>query len=366
MSKKDTVKLSASRIKTLLSCSWIYYCKYVLKLYREGNDGQRRGLVCHSILEYLLKPKRHDLYKKILKEKTIQKTPLLVKYVKLKMKNVGITTKLDNKDVNNFDLIDEMILTGLKYDFLCEKKGKPNKLHGEMEFEYEHEEDGQVVYTIKGFIDKVAEFDDRVEIYDYKTSKEKFTNKELGQEYQAMIYALYARRVLRAKSVVNFLFLRYNNTQPKQAVKTDDFKLSGFEEYLKYLTSYLKDFDMEKGKSNFAYDVGYLDSGEGFKGRALCGRSKYEGQLKKDGNEMWSCDFKWPREYYALTVSDKVVETFKTREEAEIAKKRLRNDKENLNIEKRRYNGCPKFNRISFAKTIGPEVSKDANSKTTG
>ena len=39
MSTDLTTKLSASRIKTAQSCSWLYYCKYKLKLPDKGNDG---------------------------------------------------------------------------------------------------------------------------------------------------------------------------------------------------------------------------------------------------------------------------------------------------------------------------------------
>jgi len=42
--------LSASRIKTAQSCSWLYWSKYKLKLPENGNDGARRGTVCHNVL----------------------------------------------------------------------------------------------------------------------------------------------------------------------------------------------------------------------------------------------------------------------------------------------------------------------------
>jgi len=45
--------LSASRIKTVEGCSWLYWCKYKLKLPDASNDGAKRGSICHLIFEHL-------------------------------------------------------------------------------------------------------------------------------------------------------------------------------------------------------------------------------------------------------------------------------------------------------------------------
>ena len=50
--------LSASRIKTLQSCSWMYYAKYIIGIPDKGNDGSSRGTVCHLIFEVLGDPRR--------------------------------------------------------------------------------------------------------------------------------------------------------------------------------------------------------------------------------------------------------------------------------------------------------------------
>ena len=39
---EELVRLSASRIKTLQSCSWSYYSNYVLKLPQTNNSGAMR------------------------------------------------------------------------------------------------------------------------------------------------------------------------------------------------------------------------------------------------------------------------------------------------------------------------------------
>ena len=59
------VKLSASRIKTAQSCSWIYWNKYKQNLPDTNNDGARRGTVCHNTFEFLSKQKKfNDTIKK--------------------------------------------------------------------------------------------------------------------------------------------------------------------------------------------------------------------------------------------------------------------------------------------------------------
>ena len=56
--------LSASRIKTAESCSWLYWCKYKLKLPDRSNDGARRGSICHLIFELLGEPRRKKYFDK--------------------------------------------------------------------------------------------------------------------------------------------------------------------------------------------------------------------------------------------------------------------------------------------------------------
>ena len=43
--------LSASRIKTLETCSWSYWCNYHLRVPQKQNEGALRGTVCHLAFE---------------------------------------------------------------------------------------------------------------------------------------------------------------------------------------------------------------------------------------------------------------------------------------------------------------------------
>ena len=58
--------LSASRLKTLETCSWSYWCNYHLKLPQKQNEGALRGTVCHLVFEMLVK-KKHK--KRLIKQR---------------------------------------------------------------------------------------------------------------------------------------------------------------------------------------------------------------------------------------------------------------------------------------------------------
>ncbi len=103
-------KLSASRIKTAQSCSWLYHCKYKLKLPDKTNDGASRGTVCHLILEVLAKKGRKNYYNKIIKAKSIFSVPSIVRLATTWAK------KLNVSDPENIELIDYMTLNGLEHD----------------------------------------------------------------------------------------------------------------------------------------------------------------------------------------------------------------------------------------------------------
>ena len=63
--------LSASKIKTLKSCSWQYWCKYILKLPDKTNSGALIGDTVHIILECLGSARHKSHYNKIVKNKDI-------------------------------------------------------------------------------------------------------------------------------------------------------------------------------------------------------------------------------------------------------------------------------------------------------
>ena len=325
--------LSASRIKTLESCSWKYWCNYHQELPRSSNAGASRGTVCHLVLELLLS-KRHKKYIKIIeKAKTIESVPSISKLVK---KNL---TKLGYYDLDNHIMCDEMILVALNCDFLGKDiKGKVKEPEKEFLLESKSPK-----FKIRGFIDKPVEYDAGVKMVDYKTSKQKFTEYECEYNVQALAYLLAAKQIwpkLKQASI-QFHFLKFPK-QPIIEIKATEDQLEGFKYYLEHIYKIINNFTEETAHSNFASNQSFPKKEEGFKGPLNCGFAKTPDQLKKDGTPMWYCEYKFAYDYYVLlNENGKALKS--TKEEEEL--KGLEGT-----VEKRHYEGCPAHHQPSKAK----------------
>lgn len=325
MEKESIEYLSASRIKTLETCSWQYYCSYVLKLPQKGNDGSSRGTICHLVLELLLSKKHKSHFTSITKKGSIDGSEAVSRLVKKRAQKL----KVDSAE--NLKLIDEMIVVGLKNEFFGAKGAKV--LPPEFEFRIENE---RPKYNIRGFIDKPIDYpaDQRMEITDYKSSKEKFKGEELKSNTQAMMYSLAAKKSWPdRRPIIKFVFLRFPK-QPTQILEFSDAALSGFEHYLSFINKKINNFDQKAARSNFAADQP-MEKGGGFKGPIVCGFAKEKGQLKKDGTLMWHCPVKFAFSYYVLK-----------NENGEVVKSSFEDDLspgKSETVEKLSYPGCPRF-----------------------
>ena len=119
----ELARLSASRIKTLGECSWYYWCRYHLKLPDKGNDGSKRGSVCHDLFEILTKPKRIGLARKIHQSEDVTLFPNIVRFLRAKCHKYGLERFEEDKTSKktNIGLIYEMIAVGLSCGFFPEE-----------------------------------------------------------------------------------------------------------------------------------------------------------------------------------------------------------------------------------------------------
>jgi len=298
--------LSASRVKTLETCSWIYWCKYNLNLPDPSNAGALRGTICHLVFELLLNKRHESHFDDIIRTSCAKTSKAVDKLVVKHLKKSGIFND------ENYDMVLEMILVGLQNDFFGGKGAKIDK--PEQEFEIVNESPH---YAIKGFMDKPIKYDKKkvIRIVDYKSSKKKFRGEELEANLQAMMYSLAARTLWpKYKPIIEFLFLRFPK-QPVQELQYTDEQLKGFEGYLEHVYKIINNFDEAAAKANFAVFNP--------KNKWLCGVGS------------WTCPFKKGFEYYALIDGGKVV------------KSSFKNDltvAESQSVEKKTYDGCPKFN----------------------
>ena len=295
--------LSASRIKTLETCSWVYWNNYHKKVPQKDNDGALRGTICHTVFELLLSPKHKDHFNKIIKKNSIKGSRAITALIKKLQKKVAL-------DESNFEILDQMIMVGLKHDFFGEKDGKI--VSPEYAFEIKNDEPK---YHIRGFIDKPIKSRNKMVIIDYKSSKAKFRGEDLEANIQAMMYSLASKKLWpKLKPIVRFLFLRFPK-QPIQELEFTDEQIKGFEHYLADINEYINKFDENSAEKNFAIDND--------KNKWMCGI----------GN--WRCPYRDPYDYYVkLDNLGNIIQTSiqdKLKEE------------EGFVIEKRTYNGCPKF-----------------------
>jgi len=305
MSEPKTT-LSASRIKTAESCSWLYWCKYKLKLPDKSNDGARRGSICHLIFEVLGNPRHRKHFEQIKKTLDVFSSEPIKR---LMMKHAVREGVDDNENVL---LMKEMTLNGLMYDFFGDTHDKPTEEHSEKDFHIVVN-DGTVKYKIRGFIDKLFLYEDKkyALIRDFKTSKATFKGKELEDNMQDLMYSLAVKHLFPEYDTKQseFLFLKFDlipdvkDTGVIKMQPLDEDDLHGFEHHLTEIQEYLDNFNEDSATKNMAAYKGFPEDGS-FSCKLLCGFAKEKGQLKKDGTPMWHCGMKFDFFYHEIKDKD--------------------------------------------------------------
>jgi len=298
--------LSASRIKTAQGCSWLYWCKYKLKLPDTSNDGAKRGSICHLIFELLGEERRKGHYDAIMEAEDIFAVPSIKRLVMKHAKREEVD------DIENIELIKEMTFNGLNYDFFGRDLDKPTQELSEQDFDIV-KNDGQIAYRIRGFIDKLFLYKKQkfALIRDFKTSKEVFKGKDLEDNMQDLMYSLATKHLFPEyhNKQSEFLFLKFElDPEAKKSgvlrmAPLSDEDLFGFEMQLTEIQRYLDEFTEEDAVANFALDKGF-PSDNSFSGKLLCGFATKKGELKKDGTPKWHCSMKFDFFYYVFKNSD--------------------------------------------------------------
>jgi len=304
---KDKKMLSASRMKTLEDCSWKYHCNYNLKIPQTQNDGACRGTVCHAIFEYLLLPRHRKHFDKIMKAGNTEGSPAVVRMIRMLLKTGGCFGE------ENHQMCVDMVYVGLNADFFGEG-GKVDKPEIKFIIKNKNPE-----YEIIGFIDKKIKYKDKIRIVDYKSSKRKFSKKDLESNLQAMAYTLAAKKKWpkSAKDVeVEFLFLKFPK-QPSQRVTIPKERLDGFEHYLAHMYKIINSFTEAQAKTNYAKDKW---------------ETKFFCRSDKSG---WKCPYLEAYDYYSLEDEEgNILKGAFTEEE-------LKPARSGQKIVKKKYEGCP-------------------------
>lgn len=312
----DKITLSASKIKLFETCSWAYYCKYHLKLKDPPNAGAARGTVSHLIFEILLKERHRKEFDKIISSQNVESSPSITRLINKTSKKLGVAHP------EHYEMIKQMILVGLNNNFLCKEAVK---VEAESEFKIENNN-----FIINGFIDKKAGYKDgSIEVFDYKSSKSKFTEDEINFNLQNLMYSLACFKTDGKIPKVTFIFLRFPKKPNQVAPQCTTDILKGFEEYLTFIAKQMSEFNVAIAKENVAAKCKEK--------KWLCGKNEYRGQRKNDGSLIWGCPFKFGFEYYAL-IDDK----------GKVLNTSLENDltaTDKQVIVKKTYAGCPAFSK---------------------
>jgi len=295
--------LSASRIKTAQSCSWLYWCKYKLKLPDKSNEGAKRGSICHLVFEVLGLKGRKKYYNKILKTQDVFSVPSIKRLILKHAIREGID------DCDNVDMMKDMIFNGLSYDFFGTDLGNPTEEYSEKDFDIV-KNDGDIKYKIRGFIDKLFLYKRKkfAIIRDFKTSKEVFKGKDQTDNLQDLMYSLAVKNLFPEYSerVSEFLFLKFDldpDAKKSGVVRMkplDENELKGFEMQLSEIQKYLDNFSEKDAQKNYAAHQGFPKDNS-FSGKLLCGFATKKGELKIDGNPKWHCPMKFDFFYYEVT-----------------------------------------------------------------
>lgn len=332
----ERVTLSASRIKTAQSCSWLYWAKYKLKLPDKGNDGSSRGTVCHEVFELLGDKKYRKDFDKIIEKQDIFASKKIKDLVLSLAEQEGVD------DEPNLTQIKTMTLNGLNYDFFGEEFGKLTQEFSEKDFDF-NVKDENVDYQIKGFIDKLFIYGDKAIIRDFKSSKDVFKGKDLEDNMQDLMYTLAVKKMFpEIKHLYSeFLFLKFD-LKAKGCIKMpslSDEELKGFEQFLTYVQEYLDNFTEKTASSNLAAKADYPKDSS-FSGPLMCGRAK-KGETKKDGTPAWCCSAKFDSKYYQIKdENDKIIDSCFIEDLDEYTQKYK--DK-NVKFKFYEYQGCPAF-----------------------
>lgn len=344
--------LSASRIKKLDECSWLYYCRYVLKLPDDSNDGAKMGSICHNVFECLGKERHKKHFDSIIDTQHIEGSKVVHKYVHICAEKEGVNTE------QHLTLLNKMIIEGLNYDFYGQKFGQPVKSFSEIDFQIEVDEDDKK-YKILGFIDKLFLYESgAVLIRDFKSSKKKFEGKDVYDNVQDLMYRLAVKNMFPEyyDAKMEFVFLQFPCQDGDGIVNTPpvcDTELEGFEYYLTDIQKTVDNFDESLARKNMAYDKGYLDKDAGFSGRLICGRSDNPDETKIDGSPKWYCRMKFPFFYWALIdESGAIINTSKEKSDLGKAEKGQK-------IERRFYQGCPKFKFLEYSQEMNMKAKKE-------
>lgn len=255
-------RVSASRLKSLDSCSMQFYLSEYENIPQKVWAKTHAGSTVHSILEALRRD-RHRAHLDLVKATgTIYASPAISRLVRAWVAK----TKMGPDIVEPIDDMAMLVLN--QTNFL--DTGATQTFDPEHEFKLTLKNGG----VVKGFIDRLAIYGgayndtggtQHAVITDYKSQGKRFTANELRDNYQALTYQLYVWRAFGIPATVEFIMLRHPATSrtPEKHIQrvepSTPAQLAGFETYLEHMHQVLQGFGLSQAYAHFHDDVGFCE-----------------------------------------------------------------------------------------------------------
>lgn len=312
------VRLSASTIKTYMNCSYLFYQNYIRLVPQKLHESLPKGTLIHLVLELLLvKVRRHDMAKEIIASGTIKDAISVVRLIHKNLAKHGLDTPLIYKEV------EACILVGLRQEYFSTDSKRDKLIEIKAEQQFSLPLNG---YDITGTIDKIAVFKDKLIIYDYKSSKQKFSGEDKEANIQAMLYLWAARQLFPGKKeyIFKFIFLRFPKNPVQEHIYSET-QIEGFSSWVAYIIKFMANMTEHDAYSNFAAD------------------DKNKSWLCKAG-ATWRCAYMDAFDYYELIDDQGNIVSHTLDIPLNIEKGYL--------ISKKKYEGCARFTRAKEKEAI--------------
>lgn len=253
--KLNDYKLSASKLNVLKACPKRFLFESILgykndELEQSDLEPNEKGTIMHSCFEYIVDkwseyPNKRNLAKKSIDEAFDDFFEEAKKHKRKREPNI-YTDLYKNKLLKGIDNDDEpsVVAKFLRYYEDFKNENKINKTETEFEFFLDKDlnPSDENNYYIKGFIDRLDEGDDFINIVDYKSSKkDKEDSKRMEQiqnyeDFQLGLYLLYASKAFKDKKTYKASLLTFYTKN----LKTEFASLEYSKEYLDGLEKQIK------------------------------------------------------------------------------------------------------------------------------
>lgn len=181
------IKLSATRLKTYLTCPRQFRYRYVNEVPQPFTGALAFGKVIHQVI--------HDLHQwGIYSNEPLSESVALANFARLWE---GVVSEKEpmfksEDEIAEYSRLAELILIG----YVEAQRDKPQPFLLEFPFEIElHDEHYGHDYVLTGVIDRIDQEEDSLVIVDFKTGKRKPSPRELTSDVQLSVYAFAAKEV---------------------------------------------------------------------------------------------------------------------------------------------------------------------------